>query len=186
MGVFCVDRRGVLVFGASSLLWTLVGDVLRALAAPQSDAARTRDGFVPSWLARSWGDVLFADLGDVTVVARPAAERGPDLRPVGVYRSGSAVSAAWSRSGEHVSVYDTPLAAPLLAFAQACTVSGGYVVTTLRPPAPGDTPSPVAARRLMERSGLLSGRRTFRLPSAPRPSGARASGPRPTSRSSRT
>ncbi len=196
MGVFCVDRTGALVFGAPNVLWALVGDVLGALGAPHADAARTRDGFVPSWLARAWGDVVFTDLGDVVVVARPIAARGPALRPVGVYRSGSPGSSAWSRAGEHVSVYDTPLATPLLGFAQACTVSAGYTVTTLRPPAPGDVPSSVAARRLLERSGLLRragaaarspSRPAVRVPSRTDPPGARAlRTPAPPTRSNRT
>lgn len=172
MGVFCVDRSGMLVFGAPRLLWDLLGDVLRALGAEHVEQAWTRDGFVPSWLARGWGNLLFAALGDVVVVCRPLSARSPQLRPVGVYRRGTAADAAWARAGEHLSVYDTPAAPAVLAFAQACTVGTGYIVTTLRPPAPGDVPSPVAARRLLERSGLLRALRPSygaRRPASPAP-----------------
>ena len=162
MGVFCVDRSGVQVFGTSNVLWSLLGHVLGALDAPQVSTAWTRDGYLPSWLVRSWGDVLFADLGDAVLVCRPAPGRLGELTPVGTYRRGTSAAAAWTRAGEHLSVYDTPVAPVLLAFAQTCTASPGFAVTTLRPPAPGSPPSDVAVRELMRRSGVLS-RRAGRL-----------------------
>ena len=169
VGVFCVDRADTLVFGTSSRLWVLLGSALGVLGAERVDEAAAalveRDGHVPSWLARSWGDTLFGDLGEVVLVCRPLAGRD-ELHPVGVYRRGTAAAAAWSRAGEHLSVYDTPVAAVLLSFAQACTASSGFSVTTLRPPAPGCTPSPTAVRVLLRRSGMLRrppGRRTGRL-----------------------
>ena len=155
MGVFCVDRTGATVFGTSNRLWSLTGQVLAVLQAERLAQAWTRDGYVPSWLARSWGDRLFTDLGEAVLVCRPLPGRGADLQPVGVYRAGTAAAAAWTRAGEHLSVYDTPVAPVLLAFAQACTASGGFVVTTLRPPAPGSPRSEVAVRRLLARSGML-------------------------------
>lgn len=161
MGVFCLDRAGVPVFGTSSRLWDLLGDALAALGADRLDLAWTRDGWVPSWLARSWGDLLFRDLGEVVLVCRPVPGRGPDLAPVRAYRRGAPGARDWAREGEHLSVYDTPLAAVLLRLAQACTATGGFSVTTLRPPAPGSAVSEVAARRLLVRSGVLR-----RLPSS--------------------
>jgi hypothetical protein len=159
VGVFCVDRSGELLFGASGRLWPLLGQVLLALAADRVEQAWTVDGYVPSWLARSWGDLLFADLGEVVVVCRPVPGRPPGssdaLRPVGVYRRGAATEAAWHRAGEHLSVYDTPLATVLLRLAGVCTAGGGFAVTTLRPPAPGTPRSAVAVRSVLRRSGLL-------------------------------
>ena len=155
MGVFCVDRTGATVFGTSGLLWSLTGQVLHALGAPRADTAWTRDGYVPSWLARAWGDVLFADLGEAVLVCRPAPGRLGELQPVGTYRRGSPHQASWNRAGEHLSVYDTPVATVLLAFAQVCTASTGFVVTTLRPAASGTPRSDVAVRTLMRRSGVL-------------------------------
>ena len=159
MGVFCVDRTGTPVFGTSNLLWSLLGQVLTALQADRVEQAFTRDGHVPSWLARSWGDLLFADLGDAVLVCRPVPGR-VELLPVGAYRRGTPAAAAWNRAGEHLSVYDTPVASVLLTFAQVCTTSGGFVVTTLRPPAPGSPRSDVAVRALLARSGLLPRART--------------------------
>ncbi|MCW2777880.1 MAG: hypothetical protein JWN17_1605 [Frankiales bacterium] len=172
MGVFCVDRTGDLVFGTSNLLWGLLGQVLTALSAEQVGTAWTRDGYVPSWLARSWGDTLFASLGDVVLVCRPVPGQ-TDLHPVGTYRRGSPHEAAWSRAGEHLSVYDTPVASVVLSFAQACTAGSGFAVTTLRPPAPGSTNSDVAVRALLARSGLLRAARRQR--------GRPLPGPRPVS-----
>ena len=156
MGVFCVDRSGVTAFGTSGLLWSLTGQVLLALGAPRADTAWTRDGYVPSWVARAWGDALFTDLGDAVLVCRPAPGRLDQLQPVGTYRRGSPDQAAWARAGEHLSVYDTPVATVLLLFAQTCTGSNGYTVTTLRPPAPGSPRSDVAVRTLLRRSGVLT------------------------------
>lgn len=163
VGVFCLDRAGEPLFGASSRLWALLGQVLGALRAERVTRAWTVDGYVPSWLARSWGDLLFADLGEVVLVCRPLPGRGPELTPIGTYRRGAALAPAWSRSGEHLGVYDTPVAPVLLRLAQTCTVSGGFSITTLRPPAPGSPRSEVAARRLLQRSGMLAP-----LPRAPR------------------
>ena len=158
MGVFCVDRTGTPVFGTSNLLWSLVGQVLTVLGAERVEQAFVRDGYVPSWLTRSWGDVLFADLGDAVLVCRPVHGRS-ELLPVGAYRRGTGAQAAWARAGEHLSVYDTPVASVLLSFAQTCTAARGFAVTTLRPPAPGSAPSEVAVRALLARSGLLPGAR---------------------------
>ncbi|MCU1693018.1 MAG: hypothetical protein JWM64_2109 [Frankiales bacterium] len=169
MGVFCVERTGLPLFGTSNRLWSLLGDVLTALQAEQAALAWTRDGYVPSWLARSWGDTLFRDLGEVVLVCRPLPGHGNELQPVGTYRRGSPAASSWTRAGEHLSVYDTPVAPVLLAFAQACTASSGFSVTTLRPPAPGSSRSPAAVHRLLVRSGML------RLP-APR-SGRTRRGP---------
>ena len=155
MGVFCLDRAGTPAFGTSSRLWSLTGQVLLALGAPRAGSAWTRDGYVPSWLARAWGDTLFADLGEAVLVCRPAAGRLGELQPIGTYRRGAADQAAWSRAGEHLSVYDTPVAAVLLRFAQTCTASTGFAVTTLRPAAPGTPRSDVAVRTLLRRSGVL-------------------------------
>ncbi len=170
MGVFCVDRAGVQVFGTSHRLWGLLGDVLAALQAEQVAAAWTFDGYVPSWLARSWGDLLFRDLGEVVLVCRPLPGHSSELQPVGTYRRGSPAAAALTRAGEHLSVYDTPVATALLAFAQTCTATAGFSVTTLRPPAPGSPRSEVAVRRLLARSGMLgvTGRGSGRLVGAPR------------------
>lgn len=167
MGVFCVDRAGATEFGTSGLLWSLTGRVLLALGAPRADTAWTRDGYVPSWLARAWGDVLFADLGEAVLVCRPAPGRHDELQPVGTYRRGSPDQASWNRVGEHLSVYDTPVATVLLGFAQTCTGSTGFTVTTLRPPAPGTPRSDVAVRTLLRRSGVLV-RTGGRLPSGTR------------------
>ncbi len=174
MGVFCVDRSGAPVFGTSNLLWGLIGDVLRVLGAERADTAWTRDGYLPSWLVRSWGDRLFADLGEVVLVCRPLPGRA-ELSPVGTYRRGTAAAAAWTRAGEHLSVYDTPVVGVLLGFAQACTSTAGFAVTTLRPPAPGSVRSEEAVRTLIVRSGLLPPRsrlgagRLGRLPLPPGP-----------------
>ncbi|MCW2607622.1 MAG: hypothetical protein JWO60_2315 [Frankiales bacterium] len=177
MGVFCLDRAGWPVFGTSNRLWALTGDVLRALGAERADTAWTRDGYVPSWLARSWGDCLFADLGDAVLVCRPLPGRS-DLSPVGTYRRGSSAAAGWTRAGEHLSVYDTPVATVLLSFAQACTATAGFAVTTLRPPAPGSPRSAAAARVLLVRSGMLPARPPLgpgRLRPLPTPSRRRTS-----------
>lgn len=153
MGVFCTDRLGGDVLGLSNRLWTLVGQSLTALSAP-SPQAFSRDGYVPSWLARSWGAVLFDDLGELVVVARPVPGHR-DLRPVAVYRTGSPAALHWARSGEQLSVYDLPIAPVLLRYAQFCSAGTGHTTTTLRPPAPGTPVSPVAARTWQDRSGLF-------------------------------
>lgn len=160
--MFCVDRSGAAVFGTSCVLWSLSLDGVAVLGGPQPDAARAlaqdRDGFLPSWLARAWGDVLFERLADLVLVSRPARRGSTDLVPVGLYRRGTAVQAAWSRTGEHLGVYDTAVAPVLLHLAQVLTVAGGLVVTSLRPPAPGTPVSDVAARAVRRRSGLLAPR----------------------------
>lgn len=177
MGVFCLDRSGAPVFGTSNRLWGLTGDALRALQAERVATAWTRDGYVPSWLARSWADRLFADLGDVVLVCRPLPGRA-ELTPVATYRRGSPAAASLTRAGEHLSVCDTPVAPVLLAFAQACTATAGFSVTTLRPPAPGSARSDVAVRTLLVRSGMLPARPPLgagRLRPLPAPSRRRTS-----------
>ena len=160
MGVFLTDRLSGTVLGLSNRLFGLLGSSLAALSAPHLSEAYVKDGYVPSWLARRWGAALFDGLGDLVVVARPVPGRLGDLRPLAVYRSGSPAGLQWARSGEQLSVYDLPFAPVLLGYAQFCTAGTGHTVTTLRPPAPGSTVSPVAARTLQVRSGLY--------PSSPR------------------
>lgn len=155
VGVFCTDRLSGAAFGTSNRLWDLLREVLGALEAERMDAAWTRDGYVPSWLARSWGARLFGGLGEVVLVCRPVPSRGPGLHPVGVYRAGSPDAARWARAGEQLSVYDTAVVPVVLSFAQFCTAGTGFTTTTLRPPAPGSARSEVAVRVLLERSGLL-------------------------------
>jgi hypothetical protein len=172
MGVFCTDRLSGAAFGTSNRLWDLLRDVLLALEAERVDAAWSRDGYVPSWLARSWGARLFDGLGEVVLVCRPVSTRGPGLHPVGVYRAGSPLALRWARAGEQLSVYDTPIVPVVLNFAQFCTAGTGFTTTTLRPPAPGSARSDVAVRRLIERSGLLrrstpGGRGTSPAPHTP-------------------
>lgn len=159
MGVFCLDRTerdpsSALVFGTPALLWALLAQALLALGAPAADA-HTLDGYLPSWLLRGWSQTLFGALGELVLVCRPRSWSAAELTPVGAYRAGTPAAAAWSRSGEHLSVYDTSVAPVLLHFAQIAAVAPGLIVTTLRPPAPGAGHSPVAARALMRRSGLL-------------------------------
>ena len=163
MGVFCTDRLTGVVLGLSNRRWRLLGQSLAALQAPQLETAFVRDGYVPSWLARSWGAALFDGLGDLQVVCRPLPERGGELRPLAVYRSGSPAALEWARRGEQLSAYDLPLAPVLLHYAQFCSAGTGHTVTTLRPPAPATpvstaTPvSAVAARAWQVRSGLFPG-----------------------------
>lgn len=156
MGVFCTDRLTGVVLGLSNRLWSLVGQSLAALQVSHGEAF-VRDGYVPSWLARSWGAALFDDLGDLVVVARPVPGR-EDLRPVAIHRGGSPAAVGWSRAGEQLSVYDLPLAPVLLHYAQFCSAGTGHTTTTLRPPAPGSARSPVAARTWQVRSGLYPAR----------------------------
>lgn len=154
MGVFCTDRLTGAGLGLSNRLWGLLGQSLVALGAPRTPDALVRDGYVPSWLARSWGATLFDGLGDLVVVARPVPGR-TELRPVSLYRRGAPAGLQWARAGEQLSVYDLPFASVLLRFAQFCTAGTGHTVTTLRPPAPGSAISPVAARTWQTRSGLF-------------------------------
>jgi len=153
VGVFCTDRLTGNVLGLPNRLWVLLGESLTALGAPKVAGAFVRDGYVPSWLAQSWGAVLFDSLGELVVVARPVPGR-VDLRPVAIYRSGSPAAITWSRAGEQLSVYDLPFAPVLLQYAQFCSAGTGYAVTTLRPPSPGSAVSAVAARTWQIRSGL--------------------------------
>ena len=157
MGVFSTDRLTGVVFGLSNRLWRLLGDSLTALGAPRMSEAFVRDGYVPSWLARAWGTVLFDSLGDLVVVARPVPGR-VDLRPVAVYRRGSPAALQWARAGEQLSVYDLPFAPVFLGYAQFCSAGTGHTVSTLRPPAPGSPVGPVAARALQARSALYTAR----------------------------
>ena len=153
MGVYCTDRLTGQVLGLSNRLWGLVGQSLSALGAPRVAEAFTRDGYVPSWVGRGWGAALFDGLGQLVVVARPVPGH-VDLRPVAIYRSGSPAALQWARAGEQLSVYDLPFAPVLLHYAQFCSAGTGHTTTTLRPPAPGSSVSPVAARTLQVRSGL--------------------------------
>lgn len=157
MGVFCTDRLTGSVLGLPNVLFGLLGEALVALGASRPEAL-VRDGYVPSWLARSWGALLFDAIGDLVVVARPVVGRGPEMRPVALYRQGSPAALQWARAGEQLSVYDMPFAPVLLSWAQFCTAGTGHTTTTLRPPAPGSAPSPVAARVTLVRSGLLPAR----------------------------
>jgi len=157
VGVFCTDRLTGGVLGMSNRVWGLLGQSLVALQAPQAEVAFVRDGYVPSWLARSWGAALFDGLGDLVVVCRPLPERGGELRPLAVYRVGAPAGLAWARRGEQLSVYDLPLAPVLLHYAQFCTAGTGHTTTTLRPPAPASPVSAVAARTWQVRSGLFPG-----------------------------
>ena len=163
MGVYCTDRLTGSVLGLPRRVWLLLADTLVALSAPRAELAARTDGYVPSWLARSWGEVLFSSLGDVVVVARPVPGR-TELRPVAVYRRGSPAGLTWSRAGEQLSVYDLPLAGVLLHVAQFCSAGTGHTVTTLRPPAPGTPLSAVAGRTLQVRSGLYPARTARRPP----------------------
>ncbi len=177
MGVFLTDRTGT-VLGLSNRLWQLTGQSLTALEAPHVGLAWTRDGYVPSWLGRSWGGVLFDRLGELVVVARPVPGR-VDLRPVAVYRSGSPSALQWARAGEQLSVYDLPFAPVLLHVAQFLSAGTGHTTTTLRPPAPGSAVSPVAARVWQVRSGLYPPPSTTRSSrTAPPPPRTPARGPR--------
>ena len=153
MGVFCTDRLTGTVLGLSNRLHGLVEESLRALGAPLVAEAFRRDGYVPSWVGRGWGEALFEGLGDLVVVARPVPGRA-DLRPVAIYRRGAPAGLHWARAGEQLSVYDLPFAPVLLSYAQFCTAGTGHTATTLRPPAPGSALSPVAARTRQTRSGL--------------------------------
>lgn len=155
MGVWCTDRLTGVVLGLSNRLFGLLGQSLAALSAPSVGTALVKDGYVPAWLARQWGAVLFDSLGDLVVVCRPVPGRGSDLRPLAVYRSGSPAGLSWARAGEQLSVYDLPFAPVLLGFAQFCSAGTGHTTTTLRPPAPGSAVSPVAARTWQARSGLF-------------------------------
>ncbi len=156
MGVFCTDRLTGGVLGLSGRLWSLTGQALSALDAPHLDPAWTKDGYVPARIARAWGALLFDGLGNLVVVCRPVPGRGAELRPLVVVRAGSSSAAAWARRGEPLSVYDVAFAPVLLRVAQFCTAGSGHTVTTLRPPAPATPLSEVAARVLLERSGVLS------------------------------
>ncbi len=158
MGVFCTDRLTGAVLGLPNRLWGLLGESLTALDAPHVAEAFVRDGYVPSWLARSWGAALFDSLGELVVVARPVAGR-TELQPVAIYRTGSPAALTWSRAGEQLSVYDLPFAPVLLYYAQFCTAGTGHAVTTLRPPSPGSAVSAVAARTWQTRSGLYPAHR---------------------------
>jgi len=158
VGVFCTDRLTGVVLGLSNRLWGLAGASLAALGAPRVSEAFSREAYIPSWLARSWGDALFDSLGDLVVVARPVAGRA-ELRPIAVYRRGAPAALQWSRAGEQLSVYDLPLASVLLHYAQFCSAGTGHTTTTLRPPAPGSAVSPVAARTWQIRSGLYPAHR---------------------------
>lgn len=153
MGVFCTDRLTGSGLGLSNRLWGIVGQSLTALGAPRVAEAFRRDGYVPSWVAAGWGAALFEDLAALVVVARPVPGR-TDLRPVAIYRAGAPAALQWARAGEQLSVYDLPFAPVLLAYAQFCSAGTGHTTTTLRPPAPGSSVSPVAARALQVRSGL--------------------------------
>ena len=155
MGVWCTDRLSGAVLGLSNRLFGLLGQSLTALGAPSVADVLVPEGYVPSWLARQWGALLFDDLGDLVVVCRPVPGRGEVLRPLAVYRSGSPAGLTWARAGEQLSVYDLPFAPVLLSYAQFCSAGTGHTTTTLRPPAPGSTVSPVAARTLQSRSGLF-------------------------------
>ena len=157
MGVFCTDRLTGSVLGLSNRLWGLLGQSLAALQAPQVDAAFVRDGYVPSWLGRRWGEALFDGLGELVVVCRPLPERAGELRPLAVYRSGSPAGLQWARRGEQLSAYDLPLAPVLLHYAQFCSAGTGHTTTTLRPPAATTPVSAVAARTWQARSGLFPG-----------------------------
>ena len=155
MGVWCTDRLTGTVLGLNNRLFALLGQSLAALEAPSVAAVLVRDGYVPSWLARQWAALLFDDLGDLVVACRPVPERSGELRPLAVYRAGSPAGLRWARAGEQLSVYDLPFAPVLLSYAQFCSAGTGHTTTTLRPPAPGSTVSPVAARTLQTRSGLF-------------------------------
>lgn len=169
MGVWCTDRLTGEVLGVPRLTWGLLGQGLVALQVPRAEAF-VPDGYVPSWLGRSWGDALFERLGELVVVARPLPGRAL-LRPVAAYRRGSPAALSWARSGEQLSVYDLPLATLMLRYAQFCSAGTGHTTTTLRPPAPGTPISDVAARVRRRRSGLLpagpSGGRPGSRPAAP-------------------
>jgi hypothetical protein len=155
VGVFATDRFSGEVYGASNRLWRVLGESLQALGGRGVAAAWVRDGYVPSWLAHEWGAVLFERLGELVLACRPDPHLGPGLHPVSVYRRGSPTALALRRAGEQLSAYETELASPALLLAQFLTASSGCTVTTLRPPAPGSVRSPVAVRRLIQRSGLL-------------------------------
>ena len=172
MGVWCTDRLTGEVLGVPRLVWGLLDQSLYALQAFRPEA-HVVDGYVPSWLARSWATVLFERMGELVVVCRPLPGRGRQLRPLAVYRSGSPAALSWGRHGEQLSVYDLPLATLLLRYAQFCSAGTGHTTTTVRPPAPGTPVSEVAARVWQARSGLLTASRP-RTPAA-RP----ASLPRP-------
>ena len=161
VGVWCTDRLTGNVLGLSNRLFALLGQSLGALGAPSVGTVLVKDGYVPSWLARSWATLLFEDLGDLVVACRPVPGRGGELRPLAVYRAGSPAGLTWARAGEQLSVYDLPFAPVLLSYAQFCSAGTGHTTTTLRPPAAGSGVSPVAARTLQTRSGLFpsSGRR---------------------------
>lgn len=168
MGVFCIDRLTGAGFGLPNILFKMIGEALAALQAPHVQAY-ARDGYVPSWLARSWGELVFDRLSELVVVARPVPGRGSEMRPVAVYRQGSPAALHWARQGEQLSVYDMPFAPVVLGWAQFCTAGTGHTTTTLRPPAPGTPQSPVAVRVIMVRSGLLSARARPRRPAERRP-----------------
>lgn len=155
MGVFLSDRLTGDGLGLSNLLWLLLGQSLASLGAPHLDDAFVRDGYVPSWLGRTWGSLLFDQLGDLVVVCRPARGSGGDMRPVAVYRRGSPAALSWARHGEQLSVYELPCAPVMLGFAQFCSAGTGYAATTLRPAARGTPVSDVAARVMQIRSGLF-------------------------------
>jgi len=164
VGVFATDRYSGEVFGASNRLWRILGECLAALGGltpPGWDlrGAWTRDGYVPARLARQWGALLFADLGEVRLASRPDPHLGPGLHPVAIYRRGTPEAAQHRRDGEQLSPYETDLATPALRLAQFLTGSTGMTVSTQRPPAPGDARSEVAVQHLLRRSGLLGHRR---------------------------
>lgn len=175
MGVWCTDRLTGEVLGVPRLVWGLLDQSLHALQVARPEA-HVPDGYVPSWLARSWGAALFDRMGELVVVCRPLPRRGPQLRPLGIYRSGSPAALSWARHGEQLSVYDLPLATLVLRYAQFCSAGTGHTATTLRPPAPGTPVSEVAARVRQARSGLLSAP-TPRPPHDSHP--ARPTGPAP-------
>jgi hypothetical protein len=154
MGVYLTDRLSGGVLGLSNRLWGLLRQSLTALDAPEVGFVFTRDGYTPSYVAQGWGGLLFERLGELVVVCRPIPGQPGTLRPVAIVRGGTPVAADWARRGEPLSPYDLPLATVFLHYATWATASTGYVSTTLRPVAPGNVLSPVAARTLQARSGL--------------------------------
>ena len=168
MAVYATDRTSGEVFGASHRLWRLLGLCLQALGGfgphPAAGIPGTpgtsvvpwpTDGYLPERVAHRFGSLLFDGLGSLVVTCRPVPGRPADLVPVDVALAGSPAVQLQRREGEQLSAYETDLAGPALAFATFCTTSTGLVVSTLRPPAPGDGPSPVAVARRLERSGFL-------------------------------
>jgi hypothetical protein len=158
VGVYLTDRLTESVLGLSNRLWALLSESLVALGAHDVGFVFTRDGYTPSYVAQAWGSLLFEQLGDLVVICRPIPGQPGTLRPVAVVRGGTPAAADWARRGEQLSPYDLPLATVFLHYATWCTGSSGYVATTLRPVAPGNVLSPVAARTLQARSGLGLGR----------------------------